>query len=156
MIYARPYLICQTFICLDLSLTKNYRTMRNSSMSPPFRFWSNEKMNCVSPIKFYEYLALGKPVVSSAMDRIDASYAATQYSFVECANGADEFLFYVRKHDARRRSKKDAEENGPIIAKDLNSWTSRVEQIEPILLNQNTSILETAYTKTDVIVLVDH
>ncbi len=34
----------------------------------PFRV--DEKMDCVSPIKFYEYLALGKPVVSSSMKEV--------------------------------------------------------------------------------------
>ena len=112
-------------------------------------FLADEKVDCVSPINFYEYLALGLPVVSSA--RKELQVFAEHWGFVACASGKDEFLFYL---DAfmEENIRKQARENGPAIAAE-NSWKARAKQIEASLHGKDYSILEEHYTKPDVIVL---
>ena len=112
-------------------------------------FLVDEKMDCVSPIKFYEYLALGLPVVSSTMKELQTF--ADQWDFVSCADGTDQFLYsidFVMDEDVQ----KQAHEHGPAIAAQ-NSWTARAQRIEPYLSGRDYGVLKTPYTKPDVIVL---
>ena len=111
-------------------------------------FLINEKMDCVSPIKFYEYLALGKPVVTSRMKELEPY--ATTYDFISCACGKDEFLFYLDK-SLQPEIQQSARENGPAIAAQ-NSWAARVEQITPFLLENIPLVVFHPNTKPDIVV----
>ena len=50
-------------------------------------FLINEMMDCVSPIKFYEYCALGKPVVTSYMKEM----VSFENEFVRCVSRYEDF-----------------------------------------------------------------
>ncbi|EJU23459.1 methyltransferase domain protein [Peptoanaerobacter stomatis] len=50
-------------------------------------FLINEMMDCVSPIKFYEYCALGKPVVTSYMKEM----VSFENEFVRCVSTYEDF-----------------------------------------------------------------
>lgn len=110
-------------------------------------FVINEKMDCVSPIKFYEYCALGLPVVTSSMKEMENFVC----DFVACANGADEYLFYLDKmitkecHDL-------AAKKGPVIASQ-NTWNSRIKIMEDVFNQKLQTILNSDYEKFDVIFL---
>lgn len=110
-------------------------------------FVINEMMDCVSPIKFYEYCALGLPVVASYMVEV-ASFAC---EFVACFNNKDEYLFYLDKF-VRNDIKQLAQKEAPYIAKD-NTWTSRAQtMVEKFNKNQQI-LLKSEYSNFDVIIL---
>lgn len=87
-------------------------------------FVVNEMMDCVSPIKFYEYCALGLPVISSKMTEMEKFVC----EYVACANGFDEFLFYLDKF-TDKKYRELAKENAPGIAGN-NTWLARAKMIE--------------------------
>jgi len=109
-------------------------------------FMVDEKMDCVSPIKFYEYLALGKPVVTSAMKELEPF--SERWDFISCARGADEFLYYVDQQLSPERKEAAAKE-GPLIAAQ-NTWLERARQAESLLAPRN---MGQEYTKQDIIIL---
>jgi len=122
----------------------DYAKLFDVAMIP---FVINETMDCVSPIKFYEYCALGLPVVTSKMKELE-KYAC---EYVGCADGYDEFLFFLDKLTDKQYKDKAAE-RAPLIAK-ANTWLSRAKMIQ-INYNKELSIaLEQEYQKFDVIVL---
>lgn len=110
-------------------------------------FIINDKMDCVSPIKFFEYCALGLPVVTSSMKEMDNFVC----DFIACASGVDEYLFYLDKmvtkecHDL-------AIENGPLIALQ-NTWNSRIKIMEDVFNQELQNILNSDYENFDVIIL---
>lgn len=110
-------------------------------------FVKNEKMDCVSPIKFYEYCALGLPVVTSKMKDMNDFVC----DFVACADGIDEYMFYLDKF-ATGECKKEAQKKGPLIAMQ-NTWNSRIKVIENAFNQEQQTILNTNYEKYDVIIL---
>lgn len=110
-------------------------------------FVINEKMDCVSPIKFYEYCALGLPVVTSKMKEMEA--LASEH--VACVDGIDEFLHYLDKF-AKDDVKKLAKQCGPDIAL-CNTWEARARLIENELNKGIDLILSQEYDKFDVIIL---
>lgn len=113
----------------------------------PFRV--DEKMDCVSPIKFYEYLALGLPVVSSRMTEL-LPFAAG-HDFICCAEGRDEFLWSLDRC-LEESIREHAAKQGPILAAE-NDWLARARRAEQHLLRTKKDILAQPYSKEDVIVL---
>lgn len=110
-------------------------------------FVINEKMDCVSPIKFYEYCAMGLPVVTSRMKEMEKEVC----EFVACANGVDEYLFYL-DHFTKEDIKKIAAEQAGEIA-ERNTWLARANRVEYHLMNSYMEVLEKPYDKFDVIIL---
>lgn len=110
-------------------------------------FVINETMDCVSPIKFYEYCALGLPVITSKMREME-KYVC---DYVACADGYDEFLFYLDKL-ADANYKEMAAKCAPQIAQD-NTWLERAKTIQSSFDKELSLILGQTYTKFDVIVL---
>lgn len=110
-------------------------------------FLVNEQMYCVSPIKFYEYCALGLPVVSSRMKELEA-YAC---DFIACVTDINEFLDALDRFTSTDIKNK-ARKYGPDIAA-KNTWTARAKTVQNKLVNENRSILCKPYTKYDVIIL---
>lgn len=110
-------------------------------------FVINEMMHCVSPIKFYEYCALGLPVVTSSMKEVESF----KCEFVACAENKDEFLFYL-DHFSNTQTKKIAQEKAPFIALQ-NTWQARAAKMERLFQKEKISILSKDYTKYDVIIL---
>jgi hypothetical protein len=86
-------------------------------------FLINDMMDCVSPIKFYEYCALGLPVICSKMPEVE-NY---QNEFIACYNNANEYLQYLDLF-CETDIKTKAQENGPLISLQ-NSWDARVDKI---------------------------
>lgn len=85
-------------------------------------FVVSEVTAATDPVKFYEYISQGKPVVSTPMPEL-AQFEGLYYA----ANGADEF---VRHLDAAL-----AERDEPLSARRVavardNSWASRVAQLD--------------------------
>ena len=112
----------------------------------PFRV--DEKMDCVSPIKFYEYMAYGLPVTASSMRELDPF--AERFSFVSCADDARSFLRGLDR-SLRPEVKAQAREQGPAAAME-NDWRMRACTMIPELLRREEE-LRRVYDKADVIVL---
>lgn len=114
-------------------------------------FEVSHMMDCVSPIKFFEYCALGLPVVSSYMKEMDQYKGRTVF----LANNYDEFVYYVNEA-LKPEVRELAKEQGKIIA-DENTWAKRVELIEPSLKyaskKQINKIIKKKYDKFDILFL---
>lgn len=83
----------------------------------------------LSPLKLYDYMALGKPIVATRFP------AAMEFaSNIYLADDADEFLAHIATAlDEKNPTLKNARKSA---AKD-NSWDARVRQLSKILTNQN-------------------
>lgn len=110
-------------------------------------FVINEKMDCVSPIKFYEYCALGLPVITSKMREME-KYVC---DFVACVDGCDEYLYYLDKF-TQEATRKISIEKAPKIAAD-NTWNARALLMESELNKSMDVLLSQRYHKFDVIIL---
>ena len=84
-------------------------------------------MDCVSPIKFFEYCALGLPVVSSYMKEMEQFKGETVF----VANDIDEFDYHINTA-LNSTVKSLAKEQGQKIAIE-NTWDKRINSIEPTL-----------------------
>jgi len=82
----------------------------------------------VSPLKFYEYLATGKPVVSTPQPEQVLGYADAVY----IAYGEEDF---VKKCEEALAEQDDAKYNKRIDYARACSWDARVHQMEEILKN---------------------
>lgn len=112
-------------------------------------FLVDEKMDCVSPIKFYEYLTLGLPVVSSSMKELDIYDKNSDFIF--CANGTKEFLAALDRA-VSAEVREAARLGAPVIAAE-NAWLARARTMSPKLLAASADAVLQPYTKMDVIVL---
>lgn len=110
-------------------------------------FVLDEKMDCVSPIKFYEYMALGKPVVSSSMPEV-FNYAI-KCSCVFNANSRDEFNYYLERAMLPETAA-EAEYKGVEFAV-TNSWDARAKTIQLSLKQADNSALNRFSTCPDII-----
>lgn len=110
-------------------------------------FVINETMDCVSPIKFYEYCALGLPVITSKMKEME-KYVC---EYIACIDGYDEFLFYLDKL-TQNKYKELAGEKAKQIAED-NTWLARARVIENSFNKELGIVLGERYTNFDVIML---
>ena len=110
-------------------------------------FVLDEKMDCVSPIKFYEYLALGKPVVSSSMPEV-YNYAI-KCSCVFNSNSRDEFNYYLERAMLPETAA-EAERKGVEFAI-ANSWDTRAKTIQLSLKQANNTLVNCCSTCPDII-----
>lgn len=112
----------------------------------PFKI--DSVMDRVSPIKFYEYCAYGKPVISTRMKELE-SYNGGAVSIV---GTSDEFL--ERLNQLNTFELKDlAKRSLPQIAEN-NTWLKRMEQMQRVFAQQQRAIFNTdCYQKYDVIIL---
>lgn len=110
-------------------------------------FVINEKMDCVSPIKFYEYCAMGLPVLTSRMKEMEGFVC----EFIACSDGCDDYLFYLDKL-ATQQTKSLAQKNAPAIAYQ-NTWQARTKIMEDSFDKKLQTILNTNYVNHDLIVL---
>lgn len=81
--------------------------------------------NSLDPIKAYEYLATGKPIVSTPVDGIKHLL-----SYIDTADGAEKY--YEAIQAALRESPKKRELR--LKAAEKNSWAGRVSEIDKILV----------------------
>lgn len=114
-------------------------------------FEISDMMDCVSPIKFFEYCALGLPVVSSYMKEMEQFRGETVF----LANNIDEYDYYINK--ALDISVKElAKPQGQRIAID-NTWDKRINAIEPTLKyvakKKMNTLLKKKYNKFDILFL---
>lgn len=110
-------------------------------------FVVNETMDCVSPIKFYEYCALGLPVITSKMKEME-KYVC---EYIACVDGYDEFLFYLDKL-VQKKYKDMAAVSAPQIAED-NTWLARARVVESSFDKELGVLLGQKYENFDVIIL---
>lgn len=110
-------------------------------------FLVNEKMDCVSPIKFYEYCAMGLPVVTSRMKEMESFIC----DFIACADGYDDYLLYLDKLTTKDIMSL-AQKKAPAIAYQ-NTWQSRAKTMEDIFDKKLQTILSASYVNYDLIVL---
>lgn len=85
----------------------------------------NELTNSCSPLKVYEYLASGKPVVSAPLDGLGDCREV-----VAVAHGTNEFI--AAAEEAMRLRKKGEQQR--LRVAEENSWESRVDKLEGLLL----------------------
>ncbi len=85
----------------------------------PFRL--NKLTATVSPLKFYEYLATGKPIVSVPLPEVEPFSG-----LVEIARGPDEFL---QKIEAALASETPERQAARLQAAGANSWEQRVAEM---------------------------
>lgn len=114
-------------------------------------FEVSDMMDCVSPIKFFEYCALGLPVVSSYMKEMEQFKGETVF----VADNIDEFDYYINKA-LDSKVKGMAEIKGKQIA-DENTWNKRIDTIEPTLKyvakKKINTLLKRKYNKFDILFL---
>lgn len=114
-------------------------------------FEISDMMDCVSPIKFFEYCALGLPVVSSYMKEMEQFKGETVF----VANNIDEFDYYI-SNALNTKVKELAKVQGEKIASE-NTWSKRIETIEPTLKyvakKQINKMLKKKYNKFDILFL---
>lgn len=87
-------------------------------------FLINDMMDCVSPIKFYEYCAYGLPTITSYMPEMD-NYRC---SFVECYRTKKEFVKLIDLF-LDENTQIEAQKKAPKIALE-NTWISRIKTME--------------------------
>lgn len=110
-------------------------------------FVVNDTMDCVSPIKFYEYCALGLPVITSKMKEME-KYVC---EYIACVDGCDEFLFYLDKL-TQTKYKEMAQQKASQIAAD-NTWLARAVVMENSFNKELGIILGQKYAAHDVVIL---
>lgn len=86
-------------------------------------FLEDELTRALDPLKLYEYLATGKPVVSTPLPRV-----AEFSSVVRMARGSDDFIAAI--DDALREGDRREER---IAAVREHSWEARVNEIEGLI-----------------------
>jgi glycosyltransferase involved in cell wall biosynthesis len=85
--------------------------------------------NCISPAKLNEYLALGKPVVSTGLREVRSFNAEHGGEIVMIADGADEFR---RRIDEALRDGVALRLRRREIA-EANSWNGKAEHISALI-----------------------
>ena len=125
---------------------KSYRDLPNYANNfdicmIPFKI--NTMMDKVSPIKFYEYCAYGKPIIATRMKELEP-YEGPFISIVdnpsEFIQSLDEFL--------KPEVIQEASEKGPQIAQ-ANSWKSRAHTMQDIIKDDHRHFPAEKYTKQD-------
>ena len=109
----------------------------------PFKI--NSMMDCVSPIKFYEYCAYGKPIIATRMKEIE-QYKSSYISVVDTPNEfiqrIDEFL--------NPEVAKEASNKGPQIASS-NSWKSKAKLMQELIKEETKHFPQLEYSKQDIL-----
>lgn len=86
-------------------------------------FLINEMMNCVSPIKFYEYCAYGIPTITSYMPEME-SYSC---EFVRCYHTENEYMQLLDEF-VGDQVQAAAQKEAPLLAL-KNTWKARAKLI---------------------------
>lgn len=110
----------------DYKILKNYASKFNVCTVP---FIINEITKATSPLKIFEYMALEKPIVTTAMDE------CKKYKSIFIANSKEEFIEYIDK--AVKLNEKENEEYYKTLKKEAleNTWESKVKDIVHLLKN---------------------
>jgi len=110
--------------------TKDYKTLKNYAnkfdvCTVPFVI--NDITKATSPLKIFEYMALGKPIVTTAMDE------CKKYKSIFIANNKEEFIELIDK--AIEIRKENNEEYFKTLKKEAleNTWRSKTEEIIKLL-----------------------
>jgi len=127
---------------LPYTMISNYAKHFDIAVLP---YLINDKTDCVSPINFYEYCAMGLPIVCSKMSEV-ISY---ENEFIACYKDAKEYTNLL-DHFCQNVIKDKAHQDGPLIGLE-NSWGSRADKIERNLYPLY--LVEKDYKKFDVIIL---
>lgn len=122
----------------------DYAKLFDVAMIP---FVMNEAMDCVSPIKFYEYCALGLPVITSKMAEME-KYVC---DYIACVDRHDDFVFQLDQL-TRKEYKELAGKKAVLIARE-NTWLARARVMEACFEKDLGRILGERYTSYDVIIL---
>ena len=134
-------LVGRTLPGVDLSWTKDYPNIELAGLKPQRElpelmaqfdvclnvFADNELSRDVSPLKFYEYLATGKPVVSTLVPLQVLDYAESIYLAETPAE------FAVRCREALSEQPDDPRRAARIEAARQNSWDEKVKEMKQIL-----------------------
>ena len=124
---ATIFLIGRTLPGVDLSHLKQYKNIVFHGLVPqPELFRAGALSKDVSPLKFYEYLATGKPVVSTREPLQVEDFRDVVY----IAHDADEFLALC--DEAAREDAPEKVEKRLAYGEQC-SWTERVRQMEDVL-----------------------
>ena len=110
----------------DYKILKNYASKFNICTVP---FLINDITKATSPLKIFEYMALEKPIVTTAMDE------CKKYKSIFIANSKEEFIEYIDK--AVKLNEKENEEYYKTLKKEAleNTWESKVKDIVHLLKN---------------------
>lgn len=106
----------------DYEVLKNYANKFDVCMIP---FKINDITKATSPVKLFEYMALGKPIVTTAMNE------CKKYNSVMIANNKEEFVNLVEE----ALNKRNNEEYLNILYKDAkeNTWNKKANIIVNML-----------------------
>ena len=104
----------------DYKILKNYASRFNICTVP---FIINDITKATSPLKIFEYMALEKPIVTTAMDE------CKKYESIFIANNKDEFIELIDK--ALKLNREENEEYYEILKKEAleNTWDSKAKSI---------------------------
>jgi len=108
----------------DYKILKNYANKFDVCTVP---FVINDITKATSPLKIFEYMALGKPIVTTAMDE------CKKYKSIFIANNKEEFIELIDK--AIEIRKENNEEYFKTLKKEAleNTWRSKTEEIIKLL-----------------------
>lgn len=104
----------------DYKILKNYASKFNICTVP---FLINDITKATSPLKIFEYMALEKPIVTTAMDE------CKKYKSIFIANNKEEFIELIDK--ALKLNREKNEEYYEILKKEAleNTWDSKAKSI---------------------------
>ena len=104
----------------DYKILKNYASKFNICTVP---FLINDITKATSPLKIFEYMALEKPIVTTAMDE------CKKYKSIFIANNKEEFIELIDK--ALKLNREENEEYYEILKKEAleNTWDSKAKSI---------------------------
>lgn len=104
----------------DYKILKNYASRFNICTVP---FIINDITKATSPLKIFEYMALEKPIVTTAMDE------CKKYESIFIANNKDEFIELIDK--ALKLNREENEEYYETLKKEAleNTWDSKAKSI---------------------------
>ncbi len=111
----------------NYSILKNYANKFNVCTVP---FVINDITKATSPLKIFEYMALGKPIVTTAMDE------CKKYKSIWIANDKEEFVELIDK--ALKLNQKENNEYYQTLKIDAlnNTWDSKAKIINNMLANK--------------------
>lgn len=102
-------------------------------------FLINDLTNATNPVKVYEYLAAGKPVVSTELPEL-----SSMTDYVKLASGAKQFEIAIRRALQETDTAKRMEERRRFAAE--NTWKKRYDVFQTIIQNQ-------LYPKVSIIIV---
>lgn len=112
-------------------------------------FLINEITEATNPIKVFEYMALGKPIVTTAMDE------CKKYKSVFIANNEDEFIELIDK--SLKLNKKNNKGYFDILKKEAleNTWESKASEIAKLLKETENKKIRFVNNKPDFLYILN-